>query len=175
MLSFNRKHQITRKSLKLLFMLSLLSFLPGACSDNIDSVNLPNELNVRRNNKSLQSDGIEKLIWSHDGIGIKANGEKIVSDELLCQNDGNILTGIRISFDGWTDADTSSYVSQLNIFNGEEVLLCEGGSDQISRHHELFFNINGLSLVKFYISLWCDEPNCTNASLKISNIRVYSL
>jgi hypothetical protein len=156
-------------------MLSLLSFLPGACSDNIGSVNLPNELSVRRNNKSLQSDGIEKLIWSHDGISIKASGEKIVSDELLCQNDGNILTGIRISFDGWTDADTSSYISLLNIFNGEEVLLLESGGDQINRHHELFFNINGLNPLKFYIRLWCDEPYCTNASLKISNIRIYGL
>jgi len=157
----------------LIFTLIILVIITG-CSENpnpvISDATLPEtEYQVSRNIKSYKN-----LIWENDGISVEANGERIVYSEVYCDLRHSIRSKILITFDGWTNADTTSYISNLLIESNGQTLLLESGEMYINRRHEFLLENTGNGILRFYIRLWCDEVECkSSAALRISKIKVY--
>jgi hypothetical protein len=116
----------------------------------------------------------KKLIWKHDGIAVEARGEHIVYADVYCDLRNSDRSKVLVTFDSWTDADTTSYISNLLIECEGQTLFFESGGMYINRHHEILLENSGSMNLRFYISLWCDEVECNStASLRISKINVY--
>ncbi len=163
------------KTLKILLILTVLgSGLFVGCSE--DSNPLSSYGNSNPNHKDEHSSFLvgRTLVWHHDGLEIKANGEKIVSADAGFSVDMGGKYNLLITFDGWTNSDTSAYVSKVSISADGYDLLLESGEPYINRHHELYFPNLDASNIRFYIALWSDDFEInSNAKLSISNIKVY--
>jgi hypothetical protein len=141
------------------------------CSDNL------NGINPSKPEKNSYDASGRSLLWANDGFTIKANGEWIVNNEVTCDKGDARLTNILIIYDGWTNADTSTYVSQVSILGDNETLFNETGEQYINQHHILTFNISNINQIKVYAALWCDgyEGYCSSAGLKISNLKIFEI
>ena len=162
------------KTIASIITASVLSALSG-CSDNFNPVSSLEVAEKKQSNNPAQIQINGTLLWEHSGMAVIASGERIVWEEVFCdlQRDGN--NNILITFDGWTNADTTSYVSQVTIEAEGRTLLTEGGEQYINRHHGLNVENIETGTIRFYIALWCDEIECSSsAALKISDIKIYS-
>ena len=150
---------------------TLTSILGTGCSDNLNGIDLN-----KQERSTVDAFG-RTLLWSKDEFDISANGERIVNNEEKYIKGDEKVINIQITYDGYTNADTSTYVSQVSIFGDSESLYNETGEQYINRHHSLNFNIANYNQVRFYIALWCDgwEEYCSSATLKISNLKIYQI
>lgn len=150
---------------------ALTSILLIGCSDNL------NGIGVNKQEGNSDNTTRKTLIWSKDELSVIANGESIVNNELKYAKGDSKVINIQITYDGYTSADTSSYVSQVSILGDNEAIFIETGEQYINQHHILSFNIANYDQVRFYIALWCDgwEEYCSSAALKISNLNIYQI
>ena len=160
------------KTLTSLITISILLFLSG-CSDSSNPLSSINTSGKMETGSSAYNGAEKTLLWKNNGISVKADGEYLVYEDLFCNIDHQVRTNLRVTFNGWTDADTTSYISTLVIENNGETIFLENGGQYINRYHDLYFeNINQGSL-RFYISLWCDDVQCNStASLQMTQISV---
>lgn len=161
---------VTVKSIVISFFLSSLY----SCSDNFNPAG--NSENIMPGSGNSVNLSVKKtLLWENNGINIYARGERLVNSEVIAEFQCSRQKNLLISFDACTNADTTSYVSQLTVENGQNVLLLEGGEMYINRHHDIILSDSGIHTIRFYISLWCDEIEFnSSAKLCISNLKVYS-
>ena len=158
---------------ELIFTLFILVLISG-CSENPNPVNIDAAIPEIEKPVSPSIKSYKNLIWEHDGISVEANGEQMVYSEVYC--DLRLITRSKtlITFDGWTNADTTSYISEVLIENNGQILLTESGEMYINRHHEILLENTGVGILRFYIRLWCDEVECnSSATLRKSKIKIY--
>lgn len=116
----------------------------------------------------------KSLLWEHKGISVNASGQSFVYNDLYVYHNPIFRTGVEIYFTGWTDADTTSYISLLTIQNNGETIFMESGGLYINGNHVLYLNNIEPGNLRFYISLWCDDIECNSkAGLEISKIKLY--
>jgi len=155
---------------------ALTSILMIGCSDNVNGIDLNRPERNTGDPSSSSGQVVGKtLLWSKDELTIMANGERIVNNEVTYNKGDAKVTNIQITYDGYTNADTSTYVSQVSILGDNENLFIETGEQYINQHHSLNFNISNYNQIRFYTALWCDgwEEYCSSATLKISNLKIY--
>ena len=161
-------NKIIKSVIVLLVLTAGITISPGCTENNTLPVNAPEF-------SSGHDHAGKTLLWEHNGLAVNANGERIVNDEISCNLQGLFYNNILIEFDGFTNADTTLYVSQVTVEIDGEAVLIENGEQYINRHHEI--NIENIQScrVRFYIALWCDEIVCSSsAKLEISNLKIYN-
>lgn len=156
-----------------IILIIILEVLSG-CSDIPNPVNSDLTYSEKESSESAIIKNFKNLIWKHDGISVTANGEHLVTAEVICDLSHFVRSKVLITFDGWTNADTTSYISVVAIESDGQTLFLESGGLYINRHHEFLLQNIGNGILRFYISLWCDEIKCNStAELKIVKINIY--
>lgn len=157
----------------LIFTIFILVIISG-CSENPNQVSGDATLSEIEFPVSHSIKTYKNLIWEHDGISVEANGEWMVYSEVYCDLRHITRSKTLITFDGWTNADTTSYISEILIESDGQTLFTESGEMYINRHHEIFLENTGIGILRFYIRLWCDEVECnSSATLRKSKIKIY--
>jgi len=158
---------------ELIFTIFILVIISG-CSENLNPVSSDATLSEIEIPVSPSVKSSKNLIWEHDGISVEANGERMVYSEVYCDLRHSTRSKILITFDGWTNADTTSYISEVLIESNGQTLFTESGEMYINRHHEILLENTGIGILRFYIRLWCDEVECnSSATLRKSKIKIY--
>lgn len=157
----------------LILTIFILIIISG-CSENPNPVSNDIILSEIEIPESPSVNSHNNLIWEHDGISVDANGERMVFSEVYCDLRHRTRSKILITFDGWTNADTTSYIAEVLIENNGQILFTESGEMYINRHHEIILENTGFGILRFYIRLWCDEVECnSSATLRKSKIKIY--
>jgi len=158
---------------ELIFTIFILVLISG-CSENPNPVNSDATLSEIKTSVSPNIKSYKNLIWKHDGISVEANGERFVYSEVYCDLRQITRSKLFVTFDGWTNADTTSYISDVLIESDGQTLFTESGELYINRHHEFLLENTGYSNLRFYIRLWCDEVECnSSAALRVFKIKIY--
>lgn len=164
------------KTFKILLFFTFLGIsMFSGCSEDNNPLNGFDNSGLDSKSKSIFDNIEHSLIWRHEGLKIKAIGERIVSADTDFIVDYDANYNLLVTFDGWTNADTSAYVSKLSILADGNSLCTLTGERYINGHHELYFSNVNAGYIRFYIALWCDDPEFnSNADLNISNIKIYN-
>ena len=161
-----------------IFLTAILTFsvMLISCSDNgIQSV--PESLEVDNANSVPAP---RTLIWSRDVFEIRSETETFVSDEFIIRAAKFHITDAIVSFKGYTNAGSEGaegYTATLNVSGSNgEVLFSETDPEMINQCHTMYFYADNNNLT-LYLALHRRQmdPLCGGASIKLTEIEVYSL
>ena len=172
-----KKGTKTMKATIYLTAILTLSVALISCSDS-GIQNVTEGTDVRTGSPAHQVQG-RTLVWSHDGINVRAIGGPGASNEIFSSVTADRISDVLVTFDGWTNSDRSTYASRLVVSNETEdnVMLAVSGERRINKHHEIYARIQSRNQVRFYIELKDAglDSAPSSASLEISNIRIFKV